>query len=224
MRSEMMQAILEITVIGKDGEPLLNHIFKIPGVEGADSSGQLGIDVSPVQPHTTSRKSRACESCHTNPQAMGYGIGGGTIYANPSEAYVVDLQTADGQIVPDSHKVQINAIPNLEIDWSRIVTEDGKQTQTVGHHFTGSRPLNNDERANLDRRGVCASCHKVLPEGNLAVSLLYHMKEVGGTKYDTKGHNDLIYKVLSLAAWIQTLGIIGLFVFAFRRFKNRKKK
>jgi hypothetical protein len=215
-----------ITVIGKDGKPLLlNHIFKIPGVEGADSSGQLGIDVSPVQPHTTSKKSRACESCHTNPQAMGYGIGGGTIYANPSKGYVVDLQTADGQVLPDSHQVQINPIPNLEVDWSRIVTEDGKQTQTVGHHFSGSRPLNNDERANLDRRGVCASCHKVLPEENLAVSLLHHMKEIGGKKYDTEGHNDLLFKILSLAAWIQTLiilVIIGGFIYLLRRFKKQK--
>lgn len=198
-----------VTVIGKNGNALLtNHIFKIPNVEGADSSGQLGIDISPVQPHTTSKKARDCESCHTNPQSMGYGIEGGKTYANPSEAYVVDLQAADGTVLSDSHKIQINAIPNLDMDWSRFVTEDGVQKQTVGHHYSGSRPLNNQERAGLDRRGVCASCHQTIPEGDLAVSLLHHMKEVSGKKYNTKEHNSLISKILKISAWAQVLGLI----------------
>lgn len=198
-----------VTVIGKNGNALLtNHIFKIPNVEGADSSGQLGIDISPVQPHTTSKKARDCESCHTNPQSMGYGIEGGKTYANPSEAYVVDLQAADGTVLSDSHKIQINAIPNLDMDWSRFVTEDGVQKQTVGHHYSGSRPLNNQERGGLDRRGVCASCHQTIPEGDLAVSLLHHMKEVSGKKYNTKEHNSLISKILKISAWAQVLGLI----------------
>ncbi len=202
-----------VTVIGKNGNALLsNHIFKIPNVEGADTSGQLAIDISPVQPHTTSKKSRACESCHTNPQSMGYGIDGGTTFANPSEAYVVDLTSPDGAILSDSHKVQINAIPNLDVDWSRFVDENGVQRQTVGHHFSGSRPLNNEERSNLDRRGVCASCHQSLPEENLAVSLLHHMKEVSGKKYDKDGHNSLIYKILNVSAWVQVLFILFILI------------
>ena len=155
---------------------------------------------------------------------MGYGIDGGKTYANPSEAYVVDLQSADGAILSDSHKIQINAIPNLDMDWSRFVTEDGKQKQTVGHHFSGSRPLNNAERANLDRRGVCASCHQTLPEENLAVSLLHHMKEVSGKKYDKDGHNSLINKILNISAWVQVLVILGVLFFIrflFKRFRKR---
>ena len=139
---------------------------------------------------------------------MGYGIEGGKTYANPSEAYVVDLQAADGTVLSDSHKIQINAIPNLDMDWSRFVTEDGVQKQTVGHHYSGSRPLNNQERAGLDRRGVCASCHQTIPEGDLAVSLLHHMKEVSGKKYNTKEHNSLISKILKISAWAQVLGLI----------------
>lgn len=214
-----------VTVIGKNGNALLtNHIFKIPNVEGADSSGQLGIDISPVQPHTTSKKARDCESCHTNPQSMGYGIEGGKTYANPSEAYVVDLQAADGTVLSDSHKIQINAIPNLDMDWSRFVTEDGVQKQTVGHHYSGSRPLNNQERAGLDRRGVCASCHQTIPEGDLAVSLLHHMKEVSGKKYNTKEHNSLIGKILKISAWAQVLGLIIFLLligYLIKRIKNK---
>jgi len=66
-----------ITVVGKEGTTLLkNHIYKIPHVEGAGAKGQNAIDMSPVQPHTISKESRSCESCHTSKKAMGMGIGG----------------------------------------------------------------------------------------------------------------------------------------------------
>lgn len=203
-----------ITVIGEDGEALLlNHIFKIPNVEGAGEEGQLAIDVSPVQPHTISKNARKCEDCHTNPASMGYGIGGGNIYEDPSKEYIVDLTTADGKVLPKKRKVQVNAIPNLHYDWSRIVSEEGEQLQTVGHHFSGSRPLNNDERNSLDRRGVCASCHDIIPDGDLAVSLLTHIGETAGLEIDTSEHNKLLKKNIQLSAWFQLL--IGAFIGAF---------
>jgi len=46
-------------------------------VEGAGEEGQLGIDMAPVNPHTIQKEARHCESCHDNPAALGYGIGGG---------------------------------------------------------------------------------------------------------------------------------------------------
>ena len=200
-----------VTVIGKDGDPLLlNHIFKIPGVEGADSSGQLGIDISPVQPHTISKRSRTCEGCHNNPQSMGYGIEAGSIYSDPSKGYTVDLTSADGEVLPIKTKEQIGAIENLTMDWSRFIDEEGNQLQTVGHHFSGSRPLNNEERGKLDRTGVCMACHQSLPAGDLAIDLLHHIKEVRGDSYDTKGHNNLVNKVLKTSAWGQL--IIGLII------------
>lgn len=217
-----------VTVIGQNGKPLLlNHIFKILNEEGAGEEGQLGIDISPVQPHTISAKSRACESCHNNPVSMGYGIEGGKIYADPSKPYVVDVSDANGNILSQNAKTQINAIPNLEMDWSRFVDEEGKQLQTVGHHFSGSRPLNNEERANLDRRGVCLSCHKIIPDGDLAIDLISHVKEVKGEKYDTEGHSNLLTKITKTAAWAQILTIIFIVVLLFLFFiwlkKQRKK-
>jgi hypothetical protein len=213
-----------VTVIGKDGKPLLlNHIFKIPNVEGAGKEGQLGIDISPTQPHTITKEARKCESCHTNPKSMGYGIDEGKDYADPSKPYIVDLTTADGKVIPKLFKTQINSIPNLKMDWSRFVTEDGKQLQTVGHHYKLSRPLNNEERAKLDRRGVCLSCHQEIPEQDLAVSLLTHIKETAGIEIDRKTHNSILHKLLLLGAWVQVLGgfvLIGLIaggVYWFRR-------
>ncbi len=169
-----------ITVIGKDGKPIiLNHIFRVPDAEGAGKEGQRTIDIAPVQPHTVSKRARSCESCHNNPVAMGYGISGGRLMAPPDKPYVVDIKTQDGRVVPERARVQINAIPDLPSDWSRFVTETGKQLQTVGHHFKGSRPLNSRERALLDRRGVCLACHKKpFPQVEPAGFLLDHLEKV----------------------------------------------
>lgn len=198
-----------ITVIGTDGKALLeNEIFKIPNVEGAGDEGQLGIDISPVQPHTIQKESRACESCHTNPQSMGYGIEGGTIYGDPSQDFNVDLGSGVGSPLAQNTQTQVNAIPNLKMDWSRFVTEDGEQLQTVGHHFKNSRPLNNLERQNLDRRGVCLSCHQTIPNGNMAVDLLHHIKEVSNPEMDTVAHNSLLNKIVQISAWVQFLLVL----------------
>ena len=217
-----------ISVIGKNGEMLLNnHIFKVPNAEGAGEEGQLAIDISPVQPHTITKHARSCEECHNNPQAMGYGIGGGEIYEDPSEPYVVDLTDANGHVLSDKAQVQINSIPNLKMDWSRFVDETGKQLQTVGHHFKSSRPLNNEERNKLDRRGVCLACHQSIPDKDLAVSLMSHMAKYANVKIDTKEHSSILHKTVLLSAWIQVLfgvAIILLIVFIiFRRKKKRKR-
>ncbi len=59
-----------VSVIGKDGNVLLeDHIYK-------SQKGKSAIGVSPVQPHTVSKRSRSCESCHVSKKAMGFGIDG----------------------------------------------------------------------------------------------------------------------------------------------------
>jgi len=215
-----------ITVIGKDGSTLLNnHIFTIPNSEGAGEEGQLAIDISPVQPHTISKESRSCEECHNNPQAMGYGIGAGEIYEDPSQAYIVDLTDANGHVIANNAQTQINSIPNLHMDWSRFVDETGKQLQTVGHHFKGSRPLNNEERNKLDRRGVCLACHQSIPDEDLAVSLMSHMAKYADVEIDTKMHSSILHKTVLLSAWVQILlGIGGVILIVFIIFWWRKRR
>ena len=57
-----------------------NKIFRTtPGSEGSGPEGQLGIDMSPAQPHTIGR-ARTCESCHLSEKALGYGIVGGRLH------------------------------------------------------------------------------------------------------------------------------------------------
>lgn len=201
------------TVIGEDGKTILkNHIFRtLPGSEGSGSEGQLGIDMSPVQPHTTTGTARTCESCHLSEKALGHGIDGGKLNRPPSEAVIVDLMTADGHILPKNAKTQIEPISELTTDWSRFVAEDGQQLQTVGSHLSLSRPLNNEERANMDRHGVCLACHQEIPDESLAASFLHHAAKYTGLLPKTpKQHNALLYKILMITAWAQTSLAIGL--------------
>jgi len=195
-------------VIGADGETLLlNHIFRsAAGLEGSGPEGQLCIDMSPANPHTNGR-ARKCESCHLSEKAAGYGIDGGTHTRGWDEPIVVDLMTADGTVLPKSARPQLEPIAGLGNDWSQFVTREGEQVQTVGHHFSLSRPLNNDERAHMDRRGVCLSCHEEIPSESLAVSLLHHTADVlGALPRTAESHSSLLNKILLLSAWVQVGG------------------
>jgi len=218
-----------ITVIGKDGNTLLsNHIYKIPNVEGAGEDGQLGIDMAPIQPHTIQKEARECESCHTSDKALGLGIGGGKFFEDQTKDFIVDLSTITGDILSTNAKVRDSAIPNLNIDYSKFVDNEGNQLQTVGHHFTLSRAFSKKEMAKIDRRGVCFSCHQNIPDGDLAVSMMSHIAEVSGITIDNKLHQSLLSKSVKLTAWVQIstviLVIIGLFVYRQRQKEFRRKR
>ncbi|MDA3909285.1 MAG: multiheme c-type cytochrome [Sulfurimonas sp.] len=215
-----------ITVIGKDGKALLqNHIFKIPNVEGAGEEGQNAIDMSPIQPHTIQKESRSCESCHASDKALGLGVGGGKLNADPSKTTIIDLMSPDRKILPNKTDEQIPAIPNLKHDYSQFIDENGTQLMTVGHHFKLSQPLSKEQRDKLDRRGVCLSCHQDIPKGNLAISAITHIAEMAEINIDTKTHSSLLNKLLNLGAWIQVIGglfgsliiMFGIYVFFFKK-------
>ena len=198
-----------ITVIGKDGKALLqNHIYKVPNAEGAGDEGQNAIDMSPVQPHTISKESRSCESCHSSDKALGLGIGGGKFNGDATKTTIIDLMSPSGEIIPRKTDEQIPAIPNLKHDYSQFVDENGTQLMTVGHHFKLSQVLDKEQRDKLDRRGVCLSCHIDIPEANLAVSAMTHIAEMAELDIDNKEHQSIVNKILNLSAWIQIVGTI----------------
>ncbi len=216
-----------ITVIGKDGKTLLqNHIYKVPNVEGAGEEGQNAIDMSPVQPHTISKESRSCESCHTAPKAMGMGIGGSRSTNDPSMTTITDIMSANGKILPTIVDEQMPAIANLHYDYSKFLDENGTQLQTVGHHFKLSGPLSKEQRDKLDRSGVCFSCHQDMPTGNLAVSAMTHMAKMVEINVDNKMHQGIVNKTLNISAWFQVLGIIflGMIIMLLIYFKFIKKR
>jgi len=154
------------TVIGRDGKTLVNNMIA-KSYDEAKSIGQkhipLAFDMSPVQPHSAQRKARTCESCHNNPKAAGYGIGGGVFQARYSKPIVEDLiDQKTGKVIPKRYQIQIPAIPDLKFDLSTIVDKNGNQVQTVGTHWPLSRALNKQERDTLVRTGLCMGCHREL--------------------------------------------------------------
>ena len=216
-----------VTVIGEDGSPvLLNHIFRTEaGSEGAGDEGQLAIDMSPTQPHTTTRNARTCESCHASAKALGLGIGSTRPW---DERHYVDLETTDGKILPRQTQPQMEPVQNLEHDWSRIVDEQGNQLATVGHHFQLSRALDQSEQQRVSREGTCRACHQEIPDESLAVNLLHHIAKYSGQLPETnQQHSGLVQKILLLAAWVQVAGAVivplGLVtgVFWWRRRRRR---
>ena len=76
------------------------------------------------------KDARSCDSCHTSDKALGYGLGGGKMTRPPDQPLLVDLETAERQILPQKTRPQSEAIEGLGSDWSRVVTEDGQQSKT----------------------------------------------------------------------------------------------
>ncbi len=141
------------TVIDKDGNTVVqNKIWDSP--EGP------GIDHSPVQPHTAGRVSRSCESCHANPKTLGYGIEDGKFMDDAHKPHSADLKTAYGKVIPAKTQVQIEAIPGLDHDLSKIVDRDRGQIVSVGSHWPGAGPLPKDMRDRMERSGTCIGCHQ----------------------------------------------------------------
>lgn len=199
---------VSVTVIGEDGKEVVsNQLFRTPpNTEGAGEEGQVGSDMSPLQPHTTG-KSRTCESCHGSAKAMGFGIGG-TRPWNVDK--IVDLATADGTVLPQSARPQIEAVQGLVTDWSAVLDADGNQTQTVGHHFEGSGPLTEHQRRIMDRRQVCLGCHAEIPTASLSVSVLHHIAEATDQLDMSRDeHETLIHRILLTVSWFEVLGALG---------------
>jgi hypothetical protein len=221
-----------LTVIGKEGNTLLqNHIFKLQGVENngtvnVPKEGVNSIVMSAVQPHTVSKKSRTCESCHTSLKAQGKGINGGKYFADQSKTTIVDLMRADKKLLVKGIDEQIPAIPNLKHDYSVMIDENGTQVQTVGNHWKLSQALDKKTLDKLDRSGACLSCHKEMPSEDLAVSLMVHSAKYAGVKIDNEMHKSIVSKSILLSAWVQVLGGLilgGGLVYWYMRRRRRIK-
>ena len=216
-----------ITVIGKDGKALLkNHIYKIPNVEGAGEEGQNAIDMAPIQPHTITKEARSCESCHSMPKAMGFGIGGSKSTKDPSMTTITDIMTADGRVLPTIVDEQMPSIANLHYDYSKFLDENGTQLQTVGHHWSLSGPLSKEQRDKLDRSGVCLACHQDIPKGNLAISAMTHIAAMAEINIDNKMHKKIVNKTLNVTAWFQVfaalMGVVLLMLIVYVMYFKKK--
>jgi hypothetical protein len=155
---------------------------------------------------------------------MGYGINEGKDHADWSKDTVVDLMTAEGEVISRNAKTQIHKIKNLKHDWSVMIDENGTQVQTVGHHFKLSQALNQSQLAKLDRRGVCLSCHQNIPDGDLAIELVSHIAKYAPFEIDNEMHSSMLSKILHLSAWIQALIILVIVGFVLKLLIFGRKK
>ena len=178
------------TVIDKDGNTVAhNETWMTP-----DAGGTKGLDHAAVQPHTAGREARTCESCHDNPKALGYGISGGRFMKGYDKGFVVDLETAKGEIIPKQHQLQSQPVPTLDHDLSRIVTEEGKQLVTVGSHWPLTGPLPQEMREKMERTGLCMGCHK-----NMTDEKLWDKVSTPGF-VTNKQHQDVMDKAIHMLA------------------------
>ncbi len=217
------------TVIGEDGKAIVTEkIWRTkPGLENGGDEGQRGIDMAPVTPHTTSAEARSCESCHTDPKALGYGINGGKFMHGYNTDKFTDIKDANGESLSENQRPQISRIDGLNMDLSQIVTRNGKQLQTVGHHWPDSGPLTQEQRERVERVGVCIACHQDLPNGDAAMSMITKAGDVlKMTPHGTEEHMNLLNSDINWAARTRILApfiLALLFIMAYIIWKQRKK-
>ncbi|MCD4665357.1 MAG: hypothetical protein K8R68_08795, partial [Bacteroidales bacterium] len=216
------------TVIGEDGKTLVsNKIWRTPpGMENGGEDGQRGIDMTPAQPHTISAEARECTSCHTNPKTLGYGVEDGKYMKGYEKDTYMDIKTPDGQNLSLNSRPQFPKIEDLPMDLSQVITRDGKQLQTVGHHWPLSGPLSQYTREKMERVGVCIACHQDVPDGNIFIKATAAAGELlGMVPHHDHEHMKLLNMDIKWAAMMRILfpliiGIIIILVFVIWRYKK----
>ncbi len=126
------------------------------------SAGLPAVTLAPLQPHATSAVARTCESCHTDPKALGYGEaksrssaeleGDRPTFANQGPGLFGDIPSSQRA------KPQIPAIPDFPYAWDQLVTRSGEQVQNMP--LPKDRPLSQAQRDLAEREGLCLACHQ----------------------------------------------------------------
>lgn len=215
------------TVIGTDGNPIfVNKIWRTPpGTENGGKEGQRGMDMSPAQPHTVTKEARSCMSCHADPKALGYGIYDGKYMKGYGKDRFADLRNAQGENISNRSTPQFSKIDDLPMDLSQVVTRDGKQLQTVGHHWDLSAPLSQEQRERMERVGTCIACHKDIPDGNLSMRAITSAGDMlGMSPHSDREHADLLNNDINFAASVKVFVPILLVLFGIFWFFRRRKK
>jgi hypothetical protein len=181
------------TIIGPDGSTVaLNVQARVK------DNGQIvdAIDMAPVQPHTATKKARTCESCHSNPKTLGYGINDGEFLKDQDKDIKIDIQDLKSGKFASAHTtIQLKAIPGMNFDWSKVVDrKSGKQLVNVGSHWPASRALDKDIRDTMERSGTCIGCHQNMNDKD------FWKKVAKKGKFNAKEHMEEMNKLLHKAA------------------------
>lgn len=197
------------TVIDEQGKTVVwNNVAKT-------EAGYDAIELAPLNPHTTSLKSRECAECHGNPTAAGYGIDGGIYDATPGTPRYADVIDADGNNVSQYTQVQIAAISKLHGDFMRLLNLDGEQVQTIDSHWPTAIPLTQEQRDMLARETACVACHQDIPNGTIPNRMLTKIAQVTNLSFATpEAHDNILHSNNLMIAWIKALGVVALIILA----------
>ncbi|MDJ0889226.1 MAG: hypothetical protein QNI89_18140, partial [Desulfobacterales bacterium] len=216
------------SVVAPDGTLLVhNKIWRTPaGLENSGEEGQRSIDMAPAAPHTTDRKARECTSCHASAKALGYGTHDGRYLQGYNQGVYVDIMDNQGKLLTKTAQYQISPVPELSMDLDNVIDREDLQLQTVGHHWPLDGPLPAEVRANMERTGVCLSCHQVIPDGAFVYQIISKVGEtLGMVPENDAEHRRLIGRAMFVAANVEIFGIpiailvIIVFVVLLRRKK-----
>lgn len=199
------------SVVAPNGETLiLNKIWPTAaGAEGSGDKGQRSIDMAPAMPHTTTRQARTCTSCHAESKALGYGTHDGRYMKQYAKGVYVDIANEKGQLVTQTAVYQISPVPDLPMDLDQVVTREGEQLQTVGHHWPKFGPLPKETRDNMERVGVCLSCHKEIPTERFVYRVIAKIGSITGLAPKTDAaHQKLIGRAMFIAANMEIFGVL----------------
>ena len=207
------------TVVAPDGKILVhNKIWRTPpGLEGGGENGQRSLDMAPAAPHTVDWQARECTSCHARAKSLGYGIHDGRYLKGYAEGVYVDIMNEKGELMTKTAQYQISPVPELTMDLDNVVNREDQQLQTVGHHWPLDGPLPKDMRDNMERLGVCLSCHQEIPQGRF----VYRIISLAGDRLGMVPKNDadhikLIGKAMFIAANLQIFGpLVALLIILF---------
>ncbi|MEZ0344552.1 MAG: hypothetical protein ABWJ99_07115 [Caldimicrobium sp.] len=95
-----------------------------------------------MEPHSTQKKGRTCESCHQNPKALGLGYG--------------KISLKDGKILFEA--LEKPQTKNKKVRLSQIVNLQGETL--IKFNRKGMRGFNQEEIIRILRVGFCLNCHK----------------------------------------------------------------
>ncbi|MBC8283333.1 MAG: hypothetical protein H8E32_05920 [Nitrospinae bacterium] len=100
-----------------------------------------------LNPHSTSRKVRSCESCHLSPKTLGLGEGDLNIGANNTgkNDFLVPVNRSDQQVKASDFDPQAKVSMRGEI--------------LAGSHQLNARPFNQKEIVRILKVGNCIPCH-----------------------------------------------------------------
>jgi len=100
---------------------------------------------APVEPHTTSREGRSCQSCHADPVALGLGAG---------ELRLDRDRAPAGWIFEPTAEPARDGLP--QDAWTGFLAAPSARSSTR----SDARPFDADEQRRILRVGACLTCHE----------------------------------------------------------------